>query len=164
MPSSRSPKSPAYIEAMLREAVAHVEACIRRPLRSAGYEGPSTGLALSAGQHDFLAGYIYGALQRLLELGELDADTDLDRAADHLYLRIVGALDPDVRPWHAWVVREALQHLNRPHAFLGYCAGRNDIVERLRRSDFRPALGPALLNLAAPPPSTPASGDGLSLG
>ena len=60
-----------------------------------------------------------------------------------------------------WVVREALKHLQRPHAMLGYCAGRGDIVDRLRRRDFRTALGPALANLGSrASPSAPISGDG----
>ena len=71
MPNLRG-KSDAYVEALLREAVAHVELCIRTPLADFGYDGPQSDLALTNGQHDFLAGYIYGALQRLLELGELD--------------------------------------------------------------------------------------------
>ena len=38
---SRPSKSPAYVEAMIREAVAHVEACIRTPLADLGYAGPA---------------------------------------------------------------------------------------------------------------------------
>ncbi|CAN5504187.1 hypothetical protein BH23BAC4_BH23BAC4_16440 [soil metagenome] len=141
-------KSAAYIEAMIREAVAHVESCIHSPLREAGFDGPATTLVLSDTQHDFLAGYIYGALRRLLELGEIDEATDVERAAYRLYEQIVGRGETEVHPWHVWVVNEGLKQLNRPHVFLGFCAGRNDIVQRLRRSNFRSALGPALLNLA----------------
>ena len=144
---SSSSKSPAYVEATIRESVAHVEACIRTPLADLGYTGPDSGRTLTDGQHDFLAGYIWGGLQRLLELGELTSDTDVERAANRLYARLVGPFDRDLRPWHTWVVREGLQHMQRPHALLGYCAGRGDVMERMRARDFRAALGPALANL-----------------
>lgn len=145
--SASAPKSPAYVEAMIREAVTHVESCIRGPLADFGYSGPHTRLTLSDGQHDFLAGYIWGGLQRLLEMGELPSDDDCERAANRLYARLIGPFDADFRPWHMWVVREGLQHLQRPHALLGYCAGRGDVMERMRARDFRAALGPALANL-----------------
>ncbi len=148
---SRSPrlssKSPAYVEAMIRESVSHVEACIRGPLADFGYTGPQSGLTLTDGQNDFLAGYIWGGLQRLLEMGELTSEDDCERAANRLYARLVGPFDADVASWHQWVVREGLQHLQRPHALLGYCAGRGDVMERMRARDFRAALGPALTNL-----------------
>lgn len=155
-------KSEAYVEAMLRTAVSHVEACIRAPLEDMGYAGPHTRLALTEGQHDFLAGYIYGALQRLLELGELDSEDDVEVAANRLYARLLGPFDTDdCRPWHAWVVQEGLKHLHRPHAMLGYCAGRGDILDRMRSTDFRTALGPALANLGyRPRPDRPPHGDG----
>lgn len=143
-------KSPAYVEAMIREAVSHVEACIRGPLQDLGYAGPQSALTLTHGQHDFLAGYVWGGLQRLLEMGEMPSEDDCERAANRLYARLVGPFDPDFRPWHMWVVREGLQHLQRPHALLGYCAGRGDVLERMRARDFRAALGPALANLTGP--------------
>src|SRR5690606_23395251 len=93
MPPQRK-KSDAYIEAMLREAVSHVEACIRTPLEDLGYTGPHARLALTDGQHDFLAGYIYGALERLLELAELDTEDDVDAAANRLYAPLHGPFDP----------------------------------------------------------------------
>ena len=142
-----APKSPAYVEAMIREAVAHVEACIKHPLQDLGYAGPASRLELTDAQHDFLAGYIWGGLQRLLEMGELPSESDVERAANRLYARLVGPFDTDFRPWHAFVVREGLQNLQRPHALLGYCAGRGDVLERMRARDFRAALGPALANL-----------------
>ncbi|WP_412070454.1 hypothetical protein [Rubrivirga sp. IMCC43871] len=144
---SRDSKTPAYVEAMIREAVAHVEACIKTPLADLGYTGPQSGLDLTDGQHDFLAGYIWGGLQRLLEMGELTSEADVERAANRLYARLIGPFDQDLRPWHQWVVREALQHMQRPHALLGYCAGRGDVMERMRATEFRAALGPALANL-----------------
>ncbi len=156
-------KSDAYIEAMLRAAVSHVEACIRTPLEDMGYAGPHTRLTLSDGQHDFLAGYVYGALQRLLELGELDSEDDVETAANRLYARLLGPFDTDdCRPWHAWVVQEGLKHLHRPHALLGYCAGRGDALDRMRSRDFRAVLGPALANLGEPtrPGLPPIGGDG----
>jgi len=146
----RSQKSPAYVEAMIREAVSHVEACIRTPLADLGYRGPEQGLTLSDGQHDFLAGYIWGGLQRLLEMGELTSEEEVERAANRLYARLIGPFDSDTRSWHTWIVREGLQHMQRPHALLGYCAGRGDVMERLRARDFRAALGPALANLVGP--------------
>jgi hypothetical protein len=149
MPDQR-PKSPEYVETMLRQAVSHVEACIRAPLEDMGYVGPQSRLDLTDGQHDFLAGYIYGGLERLLELGELDRREDVETAANRLYARLLGPFDTqDCRTWHMWVVREALQHMQRPHALLGYCAGRGDIVDRLRSRDFRVSLGPALANLGS---------------
>ena len=36
MPRAIPSKSPAYVEAMIREAVSHVEACISGPLRDLG--------------------------------------------------------------------------------------------------------------------------------
>ncbi|MEL6445712.1 MAG: hypothetical protein AAF089_03355 [Bacteroidota bacterium] len=146
MPNQRG-KSDAYVEALLREAVAHVELCIRTPLADFGYDGPQSDLDLTDGQHDFLAGYIYGALQRLLELGELDSEADLERAANRLYGRLFGPFDLNCRSWHMWVVHEGLRQMQRPHVFLGYCAGRGDILDRLRRQNFRPVLGSALNNL-----------------
>ena len=141
-------KSAAYVESMIREAVAHVEACIRAPLEDLGYAGPQSRLRLTDGQHDFLAGYVYGGLERLLEMGELTSQDDVERAANRLYARLLGPFDTgDCRPWHMWVVREALQHMQRPHALLGYCAGRGDVLERMRARDFRAALGPGLANL-----------------
>jgi len=143
-------KSPEYVETMLREAVAHVEACIRAPLEDMGYAGPESRLELTDGQHDFLAGYIYGGLERLLELGELEDREDVEMAANRLYAKLLGPFDTeDLRTWHMWVVREALVHMQRPHALLGYCAGRGDVVDRLRTRDFRASLGPALANLGA---------------
>ena len=144
---SRPSKSPAYVESMIREAVTHVEACIKAPLADLGYTGPESGLTLTDGQHDFLAGYIWGGLQRLLEMGELTSEGEVERAANRLYARLIGPFDRDLRPWHQWVVREGLQHMQRPHALLGYCAGRGDVMERLRAHEFRAALGPALANL-----------------
>lgn len=143
-------KSDAYVEAMVREAVTHVEACIKTPLEDLGYAGPHTRLELTDGQHDFLAGYIHGALERLLELGELDSEEDVEKAANRLYARLLGPFDTeDCRPWHMWVVREGIKQVQRPHAMLGYCAGRGDIVARLRADNFRAALGPALANLSS---------------
>ena len=150
MPSG-TPKSPAYVEAMIREAVAHVEACIRRPLEDLGFAGPHSRLDLTDGQHDFLAGYIWGGLQRLLEMGELTDESAVERAANRLYARLLGPFDSgDCRPWHVWIVREGLKEMQRPHALLGYCAGRGDVLERMRARDFRAALGPALANLTGP--------------
>lgn len=145
--SPHTPKSPAYVEAMIRQAVVHVEACIKTPLADLGYTGPVSGLRLTDGQHDFLAGYIWGGLERLLEMGELTSEADIERAANRLYARLIGPFDGDLRPWHTWVVREGLQHMQRPHALLGYCAGRGDVLERMRAHEFRAALGPALANL-----------------
>lgn len=151
MSESSKKKSAAYIEAMIQEAVTHVEACIRRPLEDLGFTGPDSRLDLTDSQHDFLAGYIWGGLQRLLEMGELGSQDEVERAANRLYARLVGPFDTgDFRPWHMWVVREALQNLQRPHALLGYCAGRGDVLERMRAHDFRAALGPALANLTDP--------------
>lgn len=159
-----SNKSDAYIEAMVREAVSHVEACIRLPLEDLGYAGPHTRLDLTDGQHDFLAGYIHGALERLLELGELGSEDEVERAANRLYARLLGPFDTeDCRPWHMWVVREGIKQVQRPHAMLGYCAGRGDIVDRLRERDHRAALGPALANLSGGDGASglpPAGGDG----
>jgi hypothetical protein len=149
MPPQRK-KSEAYVEAMVSEAVSHVEACIRLPLEDLGYAGPHTRLTLTDGQHDFLAGYIYGALERLLELGELDTEDDVECAATRLYGRLFGPFDTEgFRPWHMWVVREGIKQVQRPHALLGYCAGRGDIIQRLRQKQYRPVLGPALGNLSA---------------
>lgn len=147
MSRSSPSKSPAYVEAMIREAVFHVEACIKTPLADLGYTGPASGLDLTDGQHDFLAGYIWGGLQRLLEMGELTSEADVERAANRLYARLIGPFDKDLRSWHTWVVREGLQHMQRPHVTLGYCAGRGDVMERMRATEFRAALGPALANL-----------------
>src|SRR5690606_12982902 len=106
MPPQRK-KSDAYIEAMLREAVSPVEACIRTPLEDLGYTGPHARLALTDGQHDFLAGYIYGALEPLLEPGELVPEDDVEAAANRLYARLIARFDTeDFRTWHVWVVRE----------------------------------------------------------
>lgn len=150
MPSG-TPKSPAYVEAMIREAVAHVEACIKRPLEDLGFSGPHVRLDLTDGQHDFLAGYIWGGLQRLLEMGELKDEGAVERAANRLYARLLGPFDTEgCRPWHLWIVREGLKEMQRPHALLGYCAGRGDVLERMRARDFRAALGPALANLTGP--------------
>ena len=147
MPAGPS-KSPAYVEAMIREAVTHVEACIKHPLEDLGFAGPYSRLELSDGQHDFLAGYIWGGLQRLLEMGELTDEVSVERAANRLYARLLGPFDADgCRPWHVWIVREGLKEMQRPHALLGYCAGRGDVMERMRARDFRAALGPALANL-----------------
>ncbi len=158
MPPERH-KSDAYVEAMVREAVTHVEACIKTPLEDLGYAGPHTRLELTNGQHDFLAGYIYGALERLLEMGELDTEDDVELAANRLYARLLGPFDTeDCRPWHMWVVREGIKQVQRPHAMLGYCAGRGDIVSRLRADNFRAALGPALANLSG----AETGGDGYS--
>ena len=155
-----TPKSPAYVEAMIREAVTHVEACIKLPLQDLGYAGPASRLDLTDAQHDFLAGYVWGGLQRLLELGELASEADVERAANRLYARLVGPFDADFRPWHAFVVREGLQNFQRPHALLGYCAGRGDVLERMRARDFRAALGPALANLTGAAGAGSFSGDG----
>jgi hypothetical protein len=45
---------------------------------------------------------------------------------------------------------------------LGYCAGRGDILDRMRARDFRATLGPALANLSdgRPLPPAPSLGDG----
>ncbi len=159
MPPERR-KSDAYIESMVREAVTHVEACIKVPLEDLGYAGPHSRLDLTDGQHDFLAGYIYGALERLLEMGELDSDDEVELAANRLYARLLGPFDTeDFRSWHMWVVREGIKHVQRPHAMLGYCAGRGDIVARLRAENFRTALGPAMANLAG---DSGPGGDGFS--
>jgi hypothetical protein len=142
-------KSTAYVEAIVREAVARVLRSLQRPLRDAGYAGPKTTLQLSDIQQDFLAGYIYGALQRLLELGELGEDEDVAMATHKLYCGLFGFDDNEFGPWHQWVVREGLHHLHRPHVFLGYCTGRNDVVTQLRFGGARNALADALRHLGS---------------
>ena len=141
-------KSSAYIEAIVREAVARVLRSVRRPLRDAGYEGPRSPLVLSDIQHDFLAGYLYGALQRLLELGELKEEEDIGKATHRLYCGLFGFEDNEYGPWHAWVIREGLHHLQRPHVFLGYCTGRNDVLAQLRFGGAYNALADALRHLS----------------
>jgi hypothetical protein len=140
-------KSSAYVEAIVREAVARVLRSVRRPLREAGYEGPRSVLALSDIQHDFLAGYLYGALQRLLELGELNEEEDIGKATHRLYCGLFGFDDNEYAPWHLWVVREGLHHFQRPHVFLGYCTGRNDVLTQLRFGGACNALADALRHL-----------------
>lgn len=140
-------KSTFYVEAIVREAVARVLRTLRRPLRTAGYTGPQSPLFLSDVQQDFLAGYIMGALQRLMEMGELGQDEDVATATHRLYCGLFGFEDNQFGPWHEWVVREGLHHLNRPHVFLGYCTGRNDIVQQMRNGGKRNALADALRHL-----------------
>jgi hypothetical protein len=142
-------KSAAYVEAIVREAVARVLHSLRRPLRDAGYTGPQSALLLSDIQQDFLAGYIYGALQRLLELGELGEEEDVALATHRLYCGLFGLDDNTFGPWHEWVVREGLHHLHRPHVFLGYCTGRNDVVAQLRFGGAHNALADALRHLGS---------------
>jgi hypothetical protein len=142
-------KSTAYVEAIVREAVARVLRTVRRPLREAGYTGPKSVLRLSDIQQDFLTGYIYGALQRLLELGELGEDEDVALATHSLYCSLFGCDDGNFIAWNQWVVREGLHHLNRPHVFLGYCTGRNDVVAQLRFGGARNALADALRHLGS---------------
>jgi hypothetical protein len=140
-------KSTAYVEAIVREAIARVLRSLHRPLQEAGYSGPKSPLQLSDTQHDFLAGYIYGAMQRLLELGELDTEEDLAEATHKLYCGLFGFDDNEFGPWHQWVVREGLHHLQRPHVFLGYCTGRNDVLAQIRFGGARNALADALRHL-----------------
>lgn len=142
-------KSAHYVESIVREAVARVARSLQRPLREAGYAGARSRLVLSDVQHDFLAGYIYGALQRLLEFGELGEEDgeSVEEAMQRLYCGFFGLADNDYAPWHAWVVREGLHHLQRPHVFLGYCTGRNDVVHQLRHGGRRNALADALRHL-----------------
>lgn len=142
-------KSTAYVETIVREAVTRVLRSVRRPLQDAGYAGPRSPLHLSDVQQDFLAGYIYGALQRLLELGELGQDEDVALATHRLYCTLFGLEDNEFAPWHEWVVREGLHHLHRPHVFLGYCTGRNDVVNQLRYGGARNALADALRHLGS---------------
>ncbi len=143
-------KSAAYVEAIVREAIARVTRTVRRPLQEAGYTGPrSASLRFSDTQQDFLAGYIYGALQRLLELGELSEDEDVAEATHRLYCGLFGLDDNEYGPWHEWVVREGLHHLHRPHVFLGYCTGRNDVVAQIRFGGARNALADALRHLGS---------------
>jgi hypothetical protein len=99
-------KSTAYVEAIVREAVVRVLRSVRPPLQDAGYSGPESVLELTDVQQDFLAGYIYGALQRLLELGELGADDDVALATHRLYCSLFGFDDNEFGPWHQWVIRD----------------------------------------------------------
>lgn len=140
-------KSSAYVEAIVREAVARVLRSVRRPLQEAGYEGPRSVLVLSDTQHDFLAGYLYGALQRLLELGELNEEEDIGKATHRLYCGLFGFEDNEYGPWHTWVIREGLHHYQRPDVFLGYCTGRNDVLSQLRFGGAHNALADALRHL-----------------
>lgn len=140
-------KSTAYVEAIVREAVTRVLRSVHRPLQDAGYAGPDSALQLSDIQQDFLAGYIYGALQRLLEMGELVHEEEVALATHKLYCGLFGLEDNEFGPWHQWVVREGLHHLHRPHVFLGYCTGRNDVVNQLRFGGARNALADALRHL-----------------
>jgi len=142
-------KSTAYVEAIVREAVARVMRSLHRPLQDAGYVGPDSTLKLSDTQQDFLAGYIYGALQRLLEMGELGSEDEVALATHNLYCGLFGLEDNEFAPWHQWVVREGLHHLHRPHVFLGYCTGRNDVVAQLRFGGARNALADALRHLGS---------------
>jgi hypothetical protein len=142
-------KSTAYVEAIVREAVARVLRSVSRPLADAGYTGPRSALHLSDIQQDFLAGYIYGALQRLLQMGELSSDDDIAFATHRLYCGLFGFDDNEFGPWHQWVIREGLHHLQRPHVFLGYCTGRNDVVAQLRFGGGRNALADALRHLGS---------------
>lgn len=142
-------KSGAYVEAIVREAVVRVLRSVRRPLQDAGYAGPQSPLHLSDIQQDFLAGYIYGALQRLLEIGELNEDEDVVLATHRLYCSLFGFEDNEFGPWQQWVIREGLHHLQRPHVFLGYCTGRNDVLAQLRFGGSRNALADALRHLGS---------------
>lgn len=142
-------KSSAYVDAVVREAVVRVLHSLYRPLQEAGYAGPASTLALSDVQQDFLAGYVYGSLQRLLEMGEIGSEEEVALATRRLYGGLFGASDNVVGPWHEWVVREGLHHLRRPHVFLGYCTGRNDIVAQLRFGRTRNALADALRHLGS---------------
>ncbi len=153
-------KSSAYVEAIVREAVARVLHSVRPPLRDAGYDGPRTALELSDVQHDFFAGYLYGALQRLLELGELHEEEDIGKATHRLYCGLFGFEDNEYGPWHVWVVREGLHNLQRPHVFLGYCTGRNDVLNQLRHGGAHNALADALRHLGDEGDSEPLFGVG----
>jgi hypothetical protein len=143
-------KSTAYVEAMVRETVARVAMAVRRPMQEAGYVGPRSKLRLSDAQNDFLAGYIYGALQRLLDMSELLEESNLTEATHRLYCGLFELDEHDYELWHEWVVREGLHHLHRPHVFLGFCTGRNDIVEQLRCRSQGTTLVNALRHLAEP--------------
>lgn len=143
------PKSTAYVEAIVREAVARVLRSLRKPLKDAGYAGPRTTLILSDIQQDFMAGYIYGALQRLLEVGELNEDEDIAQATHRLYCVLFGYDDNEFGPWHQWVVYEGLHQMQRPHVFLGYCTGRNDVLAQMRFGGAHNALADALRHLGS---------------
>jgi hypothetical protein len=142
-------KSAHYVEAIIREAVARVLHSVSRPLRETGFVGSRSALHLSDIQQDFLAGYIYGALQRLLQMGEIDSDGDVARATHRLYTRLFGFEDHEFEPWHQWVIQEGLHHLRRPYVFLGYCTGRHDVVVQLRFGGRRNALADALRHLGS---------------
>jgi hypothetical protein len=142
-------KSAHYVETIIREAVARVLHSVRSPLAASGHPASATVLHLSHLQQDFLAGYIHGALQRLLEIGELGTDEDVAHATHRLYRRLFGFDNGELEPWHQGVIREGLHHLNRPHVLLGYCTGRNDVLTQLRFGGRRNALADALRHLGS---------------
>jgi hypothetical protein len=133
---------------MVRAAVSRVAIAIRPPLQTAGYAGPGSTLHLEDAQNDYLAGYIYGALQRLLELGELCGESNLSEATHRLYCSTFGLDENDYELWHEWVIHEGLHHMHRPHVFMGFCMGRTDIVAQMRSARQGAALVEALRNLA----------------
>ena len=84
---------------------------------------------------------------RHLDAGELNEEEDIGKATHRLYCGLFGFEDNEYGPWHLWVVREGLHHYQRPHVFLGYCTGRNDVLAQLRFGGACNALADALRHL-----------------
>jgi hypothetical protein len=88
-------------------------------------------LVLTDLQQDFLAGYLYGALERLRQVMDSDPESDLAHAAYQLHGRLFGGEAIDFDSWRQWVITDGLYHFRRPHVFLGYCTGRNDVISKV---------------------------------
>jgi hypothetical protein len=142
--------SSLFIEQLIREVVRDLGAFAGRALEQVGYGGPHQRIALTAEQDAFLAGYLHGAVVRMLGFGEQVTDRDVERAAADLHRRLFGAFEMDGRMRHASLVREGVDHFRNPQVYLGYSAGHQDALRLLQCSDYRSTLGPALANLGRP--------------
>ena len=140
---------------LVQDAVERVQAYVVQSLKATGYRGPHYDILLSSEQHDYLAGYIFGALRKVMEIGGTADEAFMEEACIRLYTRLFGQKNQFCRTWHVWVVEEGLRQMRRPHVFFGYHRGRHDMIAQLRSPGAASSLADALRNLRhAKPQST----------
>ena len=142
--------SSLFVEQLIRDVVCDLGAFAGRALERVGHHGSHQRLALTAEQDAFLAGYLHGAVVRMLGFGEQITDTDVQRAADRLHRALFGAFELEGRMRHASLVREGIDCLRNPQVYLGYSAGHQDALRLLQHPGFRSTLGTALAHLGRP--------------
>ena len=148
MQASHSPS--LFVEQLIRDTVCDLGLFVGSALDQVGHDGPHMQVAWASVQEAFLAGYLHGAVVRMLGFGEQITDADVERASDGLHRSLFGLFDLGGRMRHASLVAEGVDAFRNPQVYLGYCAGHQDVMRLLQQPAYRSTLGKALADLGRP--------------